>query len=97
MVKYTIHAMTAHPLTLTMNRLSLRSRRFCFFRCPSIRSACSGVKSEFILSAVLSSSAYGQRKRPQRFEMRGLGAPLLGFRREYVTGIVTKLVMVRMK
>lgn len=52
-------AMTDQPNKLTMALFILRSLRFCFLRCFSTRSACSGVKSEVIRVAVLSSSTLG--------------------------------------
>lgn len=51
--------MIAHPTTTAMIRFSLRSRRRCFFRWWSIRSACSGLKSECMRGAVAPGSELG--------------------------------------
>jgi hypothetical protein len=62
-------AITDHPIKLTTARFILRSLRFCFLRCFSTRSACSGVKSEDIRVAVLSSSV-GQLVRTHACDQR---------------------------
>jgi hypothetical protein len=38
-IRYIIQAITSQPPVLTMPLFNLRSRLFCFLRCPSIRSA----------------------------------------------------------
>jgi hypothetical protein len=88
-------AMTDQPIRLTTARFILHSLRFCFLRCFSTRSACSGVKSEDIRVAVLSSSAYTSAQAKMRSSR--VRTPLLGFKSEYVTGTVTKAVRVTMK
>jgi hypothetical protein len=49
-------AIIVHPATMRTPRFILLSSRFCFFRCPWIRSSCSGTKSESIRAPVFSSS-----------------------------------------
>ncbi len=55
-MRYTIQAISSQPAAAVIILFSLRCLRFCFHLCLSIRSACSGRKSDFILGAVLSSS-----------------------------------------
>lgn len=82
-------------------RRSLRRRlRFC----ASMRSPCSGLKSDFIRGAVFSSptqnsqlSVSGDPKLHHRGDIMVRHSPLLGRRRLYVRGKVTRLVRVRTK
>jgi CxxC motif-containing protein (DUF1111 family) len=57
-IRYTMAAFSAHPTTISTPRFNRRSSRFCFFRCPWMRSACSGTKSDSMRVPVFSSSGY---------------------------------------
>lgn len=57
-----MYAMTAYPTITVMMRFTRRSLRKRLRFCASIRSACSGEKSDFIRGAVFSRSEDGRRQ-----------------------------------
>jgi hypothetical protein len=57
-MRYIMPAIIAQPPTIRRPRFSLLSSRFCFLRCPWMRSACSGTKSDSMRAPVFSSSVH---------------------------------------